>query len=285
MTVSQETPKKTLTDSIAVRQKVFETVSESSKKLTFGELEKRLSKKFAVPKKALKTAISELVADRQLIYTYNLGCSFLEKSFNKPTRISKRVVLKPPGMHYPPESGDVVIDIAQGASFGSGEHPTTRLAVGGIEAALSEKNRFSKTNHTRALDIGTGSGILAIAAVSLGVTKALAIDIDPCSRSEAKENILLNNMDHRIQVLDRDIEQINEKFFLITANLRYPTLARLCSLISKITEKPGMVVISGIKTDEVTDILNSYTRKGFRCTWKAVEKDWVGMVFVKSWDG
>jgi ribosomal protein L11 methyltransferase len=281
MTVSHETPEKMLTDIREIRQKVFETVSESNKRLTYGEVEKRLSKKFAVHKKALKTAISELVADRQLIYTYNLGCSFLEKSFNKPTRISKRIVLKPPGMSYTPESDDVVIDIAQGASFGSGEHPTTRLAVRGIEAALSEKNRFSKTNPTRALDIGTGSGILAIAAVSLGVKKALAIDIDPCSKSEAKKNIRLNSMDHRIQVLDRNIEQINEKFFLITANLRYPTLVRLCSHISKITEQPGRVVVSGIKTHEVTDILNSYTRNGFGCAWKAVEKDWVGMVFVK----
>jgi ribosomal protein L11 methyltransferase len=280
MTISQETPKKALTDSRAIRQKVFETVSESNKKLTYGELEKRLSQKFAVHKKALKTAISELVADRQLIYTYNLGCSFLEKSFNKPTRISKRVILKPPGMHYPPESGDVVIDIAQGASFGSGEHPTTRLAVRGIEAALSEKNRFLKTKHTRALDIGTGSGILAITAVSLGINKALAIDIDACSRSEAKKNVRLNNMEDQIQILDRNIEEINEKFYLITANLRYPTLVRLCSHISKVTEQPGMVVVSGIKTHEVTDILNSYTRKGFGCAWKAVEKDWVGLVFV-----
>jgi len=282
MNASEEAAKSMLTDIQNIRQKVFETVSESSKKLTYGELEKRLSQKFAVHKKALKTAISDLVADRQLIYTYNLGCSFLEKSFNKPTRISKRVVLKPPGMSYTPESGDVVIDIAQGASFGSGEHPTTRLAVRGIEAALSEKNRFSKTNHTRALDIGTGSGILAIAAVGLGVKKALAIDIDPCSRSEAKINIGLNNMEDQIQVLDRDIENINEKFSLIIANLRYPTLTRLCSQISKITEQPGMVVLSGIKTDEVTDILNTYTRNGFSCAWKTVEKEWAGMVFVKS---
>jgi ribosomal protein L11 methyltransferase len=281
MTVSQETAKKTLTDSKKLRQKVFETVSESKEKLTYGELEKRLSQKIAVSKKVLKTAISELVTDRQLAYTYNLGCSFLEKSFNKPTRISKRVVLKPPGMRYTPESREVVIVIPQGASFGSGDHPTTRLAVRGIEAALSGKNCLVKTNHSRALDIGTGSGILAIAAVGLGVKKALGIDIDPCSRSEAKKNIRLNSMDHRIQVIDRDIEQINEKFFLITANLRYPTLVRLCFHISKITEQPGMVVISGIKTHEVTDILDTYTRKGFRCIWKAVEKEWVGMVFVK----
>ncbi len=280
MTVSEKDVEKAPTNIRAIRQKVFETVSESKKKLTYGELEKRLSQKFAVPKKVLKTAINDLVADRQLVYTYNFGCSFLEKSFNKPTRISKRVVLKPPGMRYTPKSDDVVIDIAQGASFGSGEHPTTRLAVRGIEAALSGKNCLVKTNHTRALDIGTGSGILAIAAVSLGVKKALGIDIDPCSRSEAGKNIILNNMEDQIRILDRNIENINEKFSLIIANLRYPTIKRLCSHISKITEKQGMVVVSGIKTDEVPDILNTFTQKGFSCTWKEFEKDWVGLVFV-----
>ena len=281
MTLSEEATKSMLTDIQTIRRKVFETVSESKKKLTYGELEKRLSQKFAVPKKVLKTAINDLVADRQLVYTYNFGCSFLEKSFNKPTRISKRVVLKPPGMSYTPESDEVVIVIPQGASFGSGEHPTTRLAVRGIEAALSGKNCFVKTNHTRALDIGTGSGILAIAAVSLGVKKALGIDIDPCSRSEAGKNIILNNMEDQIRILDRNIENINEKFSLITANLRYPTIKRLCFHISKIMEKPGMVVVSGIKTDEVPDILNTFTQKGFSCTWKEFEKDWVGLVFAR----
>ena len=281
MTASEEATKSMLTDIQTIRQKVFETVSESNKKLTYGELEKRLSQKFEVPKKVLKTAINDLVADRQLVYTYNFGCSFLEKSFNKPTRISKRVVLKPPEMSYTPESDEVVIDIAQGASFGSGEHPTTRLAVRGIEAALSLKYCLVTTKHTQALDIGTGSGILAIVAVSLGVKKALAIDIDPCSTSEAKKNIILNHMEDRIQILDRNIENINDKFSLITANLRYPTLKRLCSHISKITEKQGMVVVAGIKTDEVTDVLNSYTQKGFSCAWKAFEKDWVALVFVR----
>jgi ribosomal protein L11 methyltransferase len=280
MTVSEKTAKKGLTDSKTIRQKVFETVSESKRKLTFGELEKTLSQKFAVHKTLLKTVISDLMADGQLVYTYHFGCSYLEPSFNKPTRISKRVVLKPPNMSYSPESDDVIIDIAQGVSFGSGEHPTTRLAVRGIESALSEKNRFVKTNRIRVLDIGTGSGILAIVAVGLGVKIAWAIDRDPCSRSEAKKNVYLNHMEDRIQVLDRNIEDIHEKFFLITANLRYPTIIRLCTHISQITEKPGMVVVSGIKTDEVTNILNSYTRKGFSCTWKAVEKDWVGLVLV-----
>jgi ribosomal protein L11 methyltransferase len=281
MTVSEKTVEKAPTNIKAIRQKVFETVSESKKKLTYGELKKSLPQQFAVPEKVLKKAINELVAHRQLVYTYHFGCSFLEQSFNKPTRISERVVLKPPGMHYTPKSNEVVIVIPQGASFGSGEHPTTRLAVRGIEAALSVKNNWVKTNPARALDIGTGTGILAIAAVSLGIKNALGIDTDPCSRWEARKNVKLNNMEEHIQIIDRNIENINEKFDLITANLRYPTIHRLCSHISKITEKQGMVVVSGIKIEEVTDILNSFSQKGFRCTWKAVEKDWVGIVFAR----
>ena len=73
MTVSEKTTKKALTDIRTIRQKVFETVSESNKKLTYGELEKRLSQKYEVHKKLLKTAISDLVAGRHLVYTCNFG--------------------------------------------------------------------------------------------------------------------------------------------------------------------------------------------------------------------
>ena len=97
MAASRETAKGMLTDIKAIRKKVFETVSESKRRLTPGELEKRLSQRLTTDKKAFKTAIRNLVEDRELVYTYNFGCSFLEKSFNKPTRISKRIVLKPQG--------------------------------------------------------------------------------------------------------------------------------------------------------------------------------------------
>ena len=281
MSVSEKTTKSAVIDPHAIRREVLSCVNASNKKLTPRALERALSGRFSMDPKDFKTVIRSLVSDRELIYTYQFGCSFLEKSFIKPTRISHRVVLKPHGMLYQPGSQDVVIDIQQGAAFGSGDHPTTRLAVRGIENAVFETRCLKKEKDTRALDIGTGSGVLAIAAVSLGIKTAKGIDIDPCARTEAAKNIQLNNLEHRITIHDHNIQDIHEKFTLITANLRYPTLKRLCPHIAQITEEDGAVVVSGIKTDEASDLLNEFTQNRFKCVWKTFEKGWAGMVFVR----
>jgi ribosomal protein L11 methyltransferase len=281
MSVSEKIEKSAAAYRDEIRRKVLSYVDASKKKLTSGSLEKAISERFSMDRKDVKTVIRSLVADRELIYTYQLGCSFLERSFNKPTRISRRVVLKPHGMTYRPGVEDVVIQIQQGAAFGSGDHPTTRLAIQGIETALFETACLKKENHTQTLDIGTGSGILAIAAVLLGIKTGTGIDIDPCARAEAVKNIRLNHLEHRISVHNHNILDIHEKFTLITANLRYPTLKRLCSHLAQITEKDGAVVVSGMKTDELSDLLNEFTRYRFKCVWKSFEKDWAGMVFVR----
>jgi ribosomal protein L11 methyltransferase len=279
MIVPVKTAEKPNKDNGTLRREVLAMVEASSRRLTPGELKKRLLGKNFVDEKALKTAISDLILSRELIYTYQFGCSFLEKSYEKPTRVSRRVVLKPPDMVYEPLSCDIVIDILKGVSFGFGDHPTTRLAIQGIEAALSENQGILKADNSRALDIGAGSGILAIAAVLMGIRRAVGIDIDPCARAEAQKNIRLNGLEHRINILDTSVEDIKETYSLITANLRYPTLMRLCSHIAGITQQKGAVVVSGIKSEEVEDLLNTFAQNGFQCTWKADEKGWAGMAF------
>jgi ribosomal protein L11 methyltransferase len=280
MTVPVKTAEKPNKDHETIRREVLAMVEASSCRLTPGELKKRLLGKNFVDAKALNTAISDLVLSRELTYTYQFGCSFLEKSYEKPTRVSGRVVLKPPGMVYKPVSGDIVIDILKGASFGFGDHPTTRLAIQGIETALSENPGILEADNSRALDIGTGSGVLAIAAVLMGIKGAVGIDIDPCSRAEAQKNIQLNGLEHRINILDSSVEDIKETYSLITANLRYPTLKQLCPHMAGITQKKGAVVVSGIKSDEVEDLMNDFSKFRFTCTWKTFEKEWVGMVFT-----
>jgi ribosomal protein L11 methyltransferase len=282
MTVPVKIAEKPNLDNGTIRREVLAMVEESSRRLTPGELRKRLSVKINADEKALKTAISDLVLNRELAYTYQFGCSFLERSYEKPTRVSRRVVLKPPGMVYDSSSCDIVIDILKGSSFGFGDHPTTRLAIQGLEAALSENYGIVKAGNSRALDIGTGSGVLAIAAVFMGIQHAVGIDIDACARAEAKKNIKLNSLEHRIKILDTRVEDIKETYSLITANLRYPTLKRLCPHIAGIMQKKGAVVVSGIKSEEVGDLLDTFVQNGFQCTWKADEKRWVGMALNHS---
>lgn len=265
----------------SIKHKVAETVFESSKHLTQLDIEKELANRYFYPKKQIKQAIKALVAEQTLAYTYKYGHSFLEKSFNKPVRISKQIVIKPPGIAYRREPGDLVIELLRGMSFGNGEHPTTRLAIRGVEYALSSDRFFNGRQKTFALDIGTGSGVLAIAAVLLGINRAIGIDIDPVARSEAKKSISLNKLSNRISIHDWVLDDINHRFSLIMANLRYPTLGKLYSRLDHITEHKAVVVISGLKASEMPDVQKLYTQRLFKLERSEIEKGWGAMVFEK----
>ena len=275
------TEAKRLTGIKTIGKGILKTVSGSQKKLTPIALEKIASKKYALEKKQVKSILQDLIARRELTYSYQYGSTFIEKAFNRPVRISKHVVIKPLQNSFKPNPKDVVINLNQGASFGTGEHPTTRLAVRGIEYVLKECDDFQGSEKSCLLDVGTGSGILVIAAVLLGVKKGMGIDTDPCSIAEAKENIKINGLEHRIDICDRDFEKIDRVFSMITANLRYPTIKRLLPYMYKTVHKNGFVILSGVKTDEIRDLLDIYQEKGFLCTWKENEQDWAGAVFEK----
>jgi len=265
-----------------IKQKVAETVFESSKHLTQLDIEKELASNCLYCKKQIKQAVKSLIAEQILVYTYKYGHNFLVKSFNRPVRISSRFVIKPPGISYQRKTGDLVIEILQGVSFGSGEHPTTRLAIRGVEYALSANRFLNGRQNTFALDVGTGSGVLAIAAILLGINRAIGIDIDPVARSEAKKTILINNLSDRINIHNWSLDDIDQQFSLITANLRYPTLKKLYFLLDHITEHKAAVIISGFKTDEMSDIKKLYTQKFFKLERSEVEKDWGVMIFQKT---
>ncbi len=273
-----------LSDDIPIiRENILSIIRESGERLTPGRLEKIISKRFSLKRKQIRSIIRELVTQGELIYTYQYGCTFLEPSFEKAVRISKNVVLKPHGISYQARPEDVVIEMKHGASFGTGQHPTTRLAIRGIEYALRECHHFSNEKETRLLDIGTGTGVLALVALQLGIHKGIGMDIDSCAKAEARENVALNGLDARMIIRDETAEDIRESFSLIIANLRYPTLRKLSSHLDAITEANGLIILSGIKTNEIPDLLSVYTEvHGFRCIWKETEKDWGGVVLTKK---
>ncbi len=258
-------------------------IEKSELKITPAELEKKAAVQFNVKRKNIKAVIRSLVEKGELQYTYIFGRTFIEKSFHKPVRLSKHVIIKPPGvLVQDKEKDDVVIKIKDGASFGTGRHPTTLLAVNGLEYLLKDSCFIKKNNDTDLLDIGTGSGILLITALMLGIKRAVGIDIDPCSLYDAGENIKENDLKDRAKILGISIDDIKDKFQLITANLRYPTLKNLFPKINEITTKNGAVVVSGLKTCEADRLVNIYTEKYFKLEWRLNKKDWTGLVFVKQ---
>jgi ribosomal protein L11 methyltransferase len=113
---------------------------------------------------------------------------------------------------------------------------------------------------------------------------AVGIDPDPCARVEALENAALNGFASRFTVTDHYLSRLphEEKFAIITANLRYPTLVRLCGIIVSRLASAGSLVLSGIKSDEQAFVMAVYDQKGFACRWQATEKGWVGLVLQQT---
>ena len=259
----------------------MEIVAASASRLTPQYLEKTISEKYGLDKTRAKAVLKDLVARRQLEYTYEFGSTYLVRSFNKPVRIATHLVIMPAGQSYQPVSDDVVIQIKSGAAFGGGRHPTTRLSVKAIQYVLKNVSPDCLNQRCSVLDIGTGSGILAIAAVCLGIKKGLGIDVDPCAIAEAGENIALNKLENRIVISDRKIDSIDPAFSMVIANLRYPSLKNFYPQISKLADSGGWVILSGFRPHERADLMDLYTARYFKSIWSADENDWAATVFKK----
>jgi len=259
---------------------IMDTISASSSKITPGQLEKIISNEFNITKKESRNHIGRLVEQGELSYTYLFGSSFIEKSFQQSVRIAKNIFLIPAGRKKDKSGHAIEIELLHGASFGTGRHPTTRLAVRSIEKLFETKGFQNNNPKTSALDIGTGSGILAITSVFLGIQRATGTDIESCARKEAKENIELNGISGRIKISDHEPGEIKEAFSLITANLRYPTLMIMHTHIKRLTTSGSAIVLSGIKTDEAKKIRDKYS-DGFHYMWQEEENDWVCIVFMR----
>ncbi len=265
-----------------IEKQVLEIIRESETKITITDLNKKKLCCQKTDKKKIKIAVKNLLKNGSLEYSYVFGNSFLTESYNRPVRVSKHIVLKPCEKYFNARTDDIVISLLQGASFGSGEHPTTRLSLTAMEYALMYRKLLKGTNNTKALDIGTGTGVLAIASILMGIEKAVGIDIDLCSINEAKKNTAINNLSDKIVIDNRVIEKIEDKFSFIMANLRYPTLMSICPQISRITDDKGVLVFSGFKDNEMLDIKKRYLNSGFSFVWGKCEKKWGVVVFFRS---
>lgn len=246
------------------------------------DLEKEAARHGAWKKQQVKKAVRNLVEAGTIAYTSEFGTSFLEKCFTMPSRLSRRIVAAPCGCCAAKKKNDVIIKMSQGASFGSGRHPTTRMAVQAIEDALGVNGFLRHRLRTHALDVGSGSGILALAAVKLGMQKALCIDFDPCALFETRTNAGLNNLLDQIAVSDMLIDEINGEYPLILANLRLPTLLESLLVFEKISPKKGVLIISGIKENEAGVMRRAANKRNFALVAQQIKLDWAAITFIKE---
>ncbi|HEU20685.1 MAG TPA: 50S ribosomal protein L11 methyltransferase [Deltaproteobacteria bacterium] len=200
------------------------------------------------------------------------------KKFFKPLRISKDIVIKPTWERYAPLGRDIVIDIDPGMAFGTGQHPSTRMCINAIEE-LVRANQDSNT--WTALDVGTGTGILAICCAKLGIDKVVALDLDPKAVEIAGINIAINRVDHKIDILNRDVAMYAGEFNLVVANLTANALINLRPHLDRMIKQDGFIVLSGIMDQDGTNVTTIYQTKDITLDSTLTEKEWVCYVFRK----
>jgi len=268
-----------------IRSHAVAAITLSPAKVTPSALIQMLSEKYRLARNQIKTVIRKLVVEGELAYTYQYGSTYLELSFNRPRRVSQYIVLHPPGSSCCLGPAEVAVQIQPGASFGDGRHPTTRLALRGIEMVLRQHGTGGNFSCAGVLDVGCGSGVLVIAAVRLGAAAGLGIDFDACALAEARQNVRLNALERRIEISGQPLETIRRRFKMVTANLRYPSMEQLRLALSSLTASDGVLVISGIRNSELNDLLQAYAEQQWVCRWRQTEAGWAGAVLQQANSG
>ena len=261
---------------------VLRFIAESPSKVTFGSIKRQFCKANPPNSKQLKQLVAGLVQTGQLCYTSHYGNSYIEVSYDQPRTVSEHVIIKPPLCSLKALPGQCVVSLGRGAAFGGGEHPTTRLAIQLIDALLHQPNWQARRHVCRAIDIGTGSGVLAIVAAKMGVGLVCGIDSDPCAVFEARENVRLNHVENRVKIFNEDMVGLTGSYDLVFANLRMPTLFGLWSALEKKIADDSILVFSGLKTEEAAAICDFYVKVGFFVYQKRAEKGWTAVCLVRG---
>jgi len=191
------------------------------------------------------------------------------KSFFWPEKIGEQIVVKPTWREYTPEKNDIILEIDPGMAFGTGAHPTSALCLRMIEKHLKPGDSF--------LDIGTGSGILMIAAAKLGAKRLMGTDTDEIAAEIARANLLLNNIDENkftIQISSL-AEKINERFDIVAANILSEVIMTLLDSVQKVISDNGMLICSGIIEENKNMVEQKMKEKGFDIIETQVRDSWV----------
>lgn len=195
------------------------------------------------------------------------------KTVLKKIRVGKRIIIVPPWEGHVPEGGEIVIEINPSLAFGTGHHETTRLCIEAIEELAGGDGLKSM------LDVGCGSGILAITASKLGIGKITAFDTDPVAIRESRKNAARNSVLDKINFFCGDIRSVRWEYDLIVANVYLePILSMSEELKSRLAEG-GRLVVSGIPYIRREEALEGLLRTGFEFNKEFREGDWVAFEF------
>ena len=225
--------------------------------------------------KRVKTNLRRYMKSVEIIYSRKISCRVSTavipeqdwgenwKQFFKPLRIGSKLVVFPPWEKARLKKGEVPVEITPGMAFGTGTHGTTQLCIEALEKRLKKRS-------ASVLDMGTGSGILAIVAAKLGTQEVLAVDTDPVAVEVAAQNVEKNGVQGVVRVRQGEVERIRKRFDIVVANIDFKGLERLKLPLIRRVKNEGYLILSGILKEEEDRIRRDFLETK---TLRFVERD------------
>jgi ribosomal protein L11 methyltransferase len=194
------------------------------------------------------------------------------KEHYRPLRASDRVVIRPPWFEYEAQENDIVLVLDPGMAFGTGMHPTTRLSLYQIEKLVQPGQSL--------FDVGTGSGILAIAAMRVGASPIDAVDIEPMSVRVAKGNLDLNDAGNQITLDVGSADWAGGKSYdVVVANIIARVLISIADDLKAATKPGGLLLLSGIIEPKETETRERFDALGFEMLERNQIEDWISLAY------
>jgi len=198
------------------------------------------------------------------------------KRFFKPIEVTSKILVKPPWSRIRLKKDQISIDINPGMAFGTGTHATTRLCLKALE-------RFLRKKGLSVLDVGTGSGVLSIAAAKLGAGEIWGLDVDGAAIGNARENVKRNGLFDVIKMRKGRIGDIRKRFNVVVANIDQKNLKRMKWPLIRHLKSSGLLILSGILEGEGARLHQHYLESG-HFQWAKVthEEGWACLTLKKK---
>ena len=189
--------------------------------------------------------------------------------------VGRRLIIRPSWLLYTPSGEEVVVELDPGMAFGTGTHPTTQMCLLALEDTVHPG--------ARVLDLGTGSGILAIAAAKLGAGRVLALDTDPQAVTVARENVHRNGVADRVRVARGSLAQAIGKFDVVVVNILARVLVEMAEGgLARRLAPEGHLIAAGLLVGQEEEVRDAFERAGLTVIGRRQMDDWVALEATRT---
>ncbi len=225
---------------------------------------------------ALLFNVAEPVLTSTMILDEDWGRSW--KEHFKPFPIVPGLIISPTWEEYQKAPGEMLLEMDPGMAFGTGHHATTSLSLALLKGVLA-----TDTIKRKILDVGTGTGILGMAAVLFGSGEVLGIDNDPDAVKAAEENVVRNGLQKSMQVSLAPLSALAGEYQVVVANIVHDILLDISTDLTRLTANNGVLILSGILVGEqVESVVSRFVESGFVLKKEKVRGEWVALMFAKG---